>query len=97
MIESEPRKWIWTYQALPKPLHGPRMTTVGSWRHDDDRELRDHIGIEVTAEGRAYPHLPYWDGTSYGPWSQCIDTPCETLEDAIALCESYLARDPLDW
>ena len=93
------RKWTWNYHPHPTPIRYRGETIVGGWRHDDDRELRDYIGITVTAEGRFYPRVGYWDGTSAG---LSVGTPSSfpragTLQDAIALCESYLARDPLDW
>jgi hypothetical protein len=99
MIESEPRKWVWTYHPYPTPVHYRGEAIVGGWRHNDDRDLRDYIGITVTAEGRFRPHVGYWDGTSIGLSSGSPSSfpRTGTLEDAIALCERYLARDPLEW
>jgi hypothetical protein len=94
-VTREGSRWTWTYHQAPEP----RSSYAGSWCHDDDRELRGFIGISVTSGGRFEPVVPYWDGTGSYP---CAGTPSDfpregTLEDAIALCEQYLAKDPSNW
>jgi hypothetical protein len=94
MIESEPRKWTWTYHAL-----ADRGALIGWWTHDDDRDLYKAIKIRAMADQSYQPYVPYWSGFPGGPeFGHPSDFPRRgTLKEAIAYCETYLAKDEKDW
>jgi hypothetical protein len=109
MSESEPRKWIWTYRALPKPQHvvwgqgAPwehDAKFIGWWVQDDDREWYEGIRIARATFRRYYPQVPYWDGYDFS--APAFGNPSSfprwgSLKRAIADCETYLAKNEQDW
>ena len=73
-------------------------TAVGKWETDDTRNWYETIGVYVLSDGSVCPHVPYWHGfrePEFGCPHPFPET--GTLEDAIALCETYLAKDMRDW
>ena len=93
--------WIWSYNVLRKPLSvsgRAGITAVGKWTPNDAREWYSSICVYVLSDDRVYPMVPYWHGFRE-PEFGCPHPYPEvgTLEDAIALCETYLAKDALNW
>lgn len=109
IIESGPRKWIWTYHALPAPQHqvwaqgAPwehHATFIGWWVQDDDRTWYENIRIARATLRRYYPWVPYWDGydTRDPAYGHPSDFPrWGSLKRAIAYCERYLACESSGW
>jgi hypothetical protein len=100
MIDSERPRWKWTYHDISTSrVTQYGVTWVGSWESDDDREEYKYIRVDVTDDGRFCPWVPYWWGALGGPdFGHPSTFPrCGTLKDAIAFCETYLAKHEKDW
>jgi hypothetical protein len=75
-------------------------TYVGLWESNDDREWYKFIHVGVTDEGRFSPYVPYWSGfpePEFGHIPTWEFPRSGTLKQAIAVCETYLAKDHQDW
>ncbi len=99
--KSQPRRltWTWTYRDLPPGTWWGSYygTFVGAWETDDDREDYKYICVHVTHDGRFCPLVPYLH-TRTPEFGHSSDFPKRaTLKEAIAFCETYLAKDTRDW
>jgi hypothetical protein len=92
------RRWAWTYGD-----HAPRVqrsgeTFVGRWYSDDDRDLYKYIHVSVTDDRRFCPYIPFWSGFREPEFGYPSTFPrWGTLKEAIAYCETYLAKNEQDW
>ncbi len=95
------RHWKWTYHDLrvAPVLHWGVTTFVGRWYSDDNRDPYKYIHVAVTDDGRFCPYVPYWSGFPGGPEFGYPSTfpKRASLKEAIAYCETYLAKDEKDW
>jgi hypothetical protein len=94
------RRWTWTYRVYaPKPqLQRRGVTFVGGWYSDDDRDPQKYICVSVTDDGRFCPLVPYWSGFPGPEFGHPSTFPIgATLMEAIAFCETYLAKKEVDW
>lgn len=70
----------------------------GSWNSDDARDYYRYISVAVTDGGRFCPCVPCRSGFGEPEFDYDPTFPWHgTLKEAIALCESYLAKNCGDW